>query len=777
MSDARKFKFIADTSRDFMTLVNREYVYEAANAAYLNAIGKNENELIGKTVSEVWGEEVFRRVISPNFEIAFKGRDANYEAWFDFPARGRGYYSVSYSPYFNDKSEVSHVAVLSHDITRWKLTENALRASEQKFESIVQSLPDIIYRLDSEGRITFINKAVSRYGYTPEELIGQHILNLIHPADRKKGDYRVNERRTGHRKTSCLELQLLTQSGAGVEMEVRTNSLEQAPVLLFDAEGVYKNDAARDNGFVGTQGMARDISAHKRAATAASEREKLYQHMFENTGTGMATVARDGTVLHINSRFEELTGWDMDHVVGTHFSQYIAPHDREQTLQNFKARIEGQDAPKEYEIDMLKRDSSLLRGFAQVGYLSESNQVVVSMVDISALKEAEEEMRRAKEAAEYANKVKDEFLANMSHEVRTPLNGILGMAELALMTELTEEQKEYLDMIRESGKNLLGILNDLLDISKIEAGRLAIDPGPFQVEELARAIETGFRRQAASKNVGFSIALAENMPQQVVVDGIRIRQVLFNLVGNALKFTEKGNVNVYIDHLGGKDGVGPPRMLFSVEDTGMGIPERMVDHIFEPFTQADGSFTRKYQGTGLGLGIVKRLVRLMGGSISVSSEPGKGTAVYFCIPTKDVVSVGEEPKSGKIRASKQALRVLVAEDNPVNRLYAERTVNTLGHSVISVATGYEAVQALSRDQFDVIIMDIQMPKMDGVEATMLIRSGNIEGADKDVPIIAMTAHAMKGDRERFLKAGMNDYIAKPMDMVLLKQAIERVTGI
>lgn len=766
---ARHYQFIADSSRDFMTLVARGYRYEAANASYLAAMGLRPADLAGRSVAELWGAEVFARHIQPSLDAAFAGRTVSYEAWFEFPHLGRGFWEVIFAPYRDESGAVTHVSVVSHDLTDRRLAEEALRQSESKYESIVESLPDIVYRLDEQGRIVFINGAVRRYGYEPAALTGTPLLDLVHPDDRALARNRIDERRTGARRTANLELRLLTRAGSPVDMEIRAAT----PVFSFQAEGIYAAPGPGPESFAGTQGLARDITARKRMEMLADERIALHKVIFEHSASGMLSIARDGTIGRINRKFSAIVGWTGEDVTGRQFIDFVAPDSRDMVLANRAVRMRGGTAPDEYELDVIHRDGHPVTVLIQVGMLPESGTAIVSAVDITARKRTEEALRQAKEAAEQASRVKNEFLANMSHEVRTPLNGILGMAELTLLTGLTGEQRENLEMIRESGRNLLAILNDLLDISRIEAGRMALETSRFSLRDVLHAVEATYRHQAEAKGLDLEFDMTGPGMDDLLGDDGRIRQVLSNLVGNALKFTPAGSVRVSAWLLDSPPGAAR-RLLFCVRDTGVGIPAELLDMMFEPFTQADGSFTRRYSGTGLGLGIVRRLVRLMGGVIDVDSEPGQGTAVWFTVPLLPGGAAAPQPEVRPAEAdAPRALRVLVAEDNVVNRIYAERLVRELGHSAVAVADGHEALRVLAGGGFDLVLMDVQMPGLDGVQATRSIRAGEVPGVDPALPVIAMTAHAMKGDREVFLDAGMDEYVSKPVAPQDLRAAIAR----
>ncbi len=392
--------------------------------------------------------------------------------------------------------------------------------------------------------------------------------------------------------------------------------------------------------------------------------------------------------------------------------------------------------------------------------------------DITDLKVMAEDLRVAMGEAEAANLAKNEFLANMSHEIRTPLNGLLGMLQLLQFTDLVEEQRDYLETAVSSGRNLMQILNDILDLSKVESGKLELEAQVFELGEVLDSVISVFRYQAESRGLDISWKIDETLPRHFVADKGRLRQILFNLVGNASKFTDSGQIKVEAYPLPLSLPDGRVRLFFSVSDTGIGIPDDKVGSVFDPFTQVDGSFTRKYQGTGLGLGIVRRLASLMGGNVAVMSEEGKGTTVTFTL----LVDGAEEVLNGSAAVNANAesfrLSILLAEDERVNQIVAKHLLGKLGHEVVCVENGLKAVEVLRKVRFDCILMDIQMPGLDGMETTRVIR----DTLHLDLPIIALTAHAMKGDKERFLEAGMNGYVSKPFDLLKLEAELQRVMG-
>jgi signal transduction histidine kinase/CheY-like chemotaxis protein len=387
------------------------------------------------------------------------------------------------------------------------------------------------------------------------------------------------------------------------------------------------------------------------------------------------------------------------------------------------------------------------------------------LTDVSDLDEA-------RQAAETSSRAKSEFLANMSHEIRTPLNGIVGMMQLLSRSYLDAEQKEYVYTAIRSSQRLTQLLTDILEISRIEAGKMNVAAEEFHFADLRDSVRDLFAIQAKAKGLELSFDIDESIPSFVVGDEGRLRQILFNLVGNATKFTSRGGVRISARRI---DVGETMKVEFAVADTGIGIPRERQEDIFKAFTQVDGSAVRQHGGVGLGLAIVKRLVDMMGGSIDVQSEVEKGTIMTVTVPLlpgKTLRASAQEAALPEIRGK----RVLVVEDDPINQLALTRMLKKLGHVSTLARNGREALDTLETHDFDCVLMDIQMPVMDGIEATRRIRAATLKRVSPDIPVVALTGHAMPGDREHFLEQGMTAYLSKPVDMDCLARLISQLTA-
>ncbi len=524
--------------------------------------------------------------------------------------------------------------------------------------------------------------------------------------------------------------------------------------------------------------------------------EARYRELVDTANDLVVTCDADGRVTSINRAGERLTGHTAESAMGRPVRELVAAEDRarldRELAAAFAARsgaclevtlgtAAGERVTVELDVRPIFRRSRLA-GLQAIGR------------DVTARKRAAVDLAQARDAAEAASRAKSEFLANISHEVRTPLNGIVGMTELLLATRLEPEQRQYLALVRSSADSLLHIINDILDFSRIEAGHLQFEAGPFELGARLSAALDPLALAARRKGLTFTTTLGPGLPAVVVGDAQRVGQVLTNLVGNAVKFTGSGGVTVEVDAEPPRAGEPPDHVCLRVvvTDTGVGIPPEKHDQIFEAFTQADGSTSRRFGGTGLGLSIAASIARRMGGGIDVESAPGEGARFTVRLPLRrgsaadlPVLSAAglsrllgpadmdAEPAWAAARAA-APLTVLLVEDNPVNQRLAQEILERRGHRVVLACNGREALARLDEGRPDLVLMDVQMPEMNGLEATRAIRAREAETDEARLPIVAMTAHAMAGDRERCLDAGMDEYLTKPVRPEVLLAVVERL---
>ena len=499
----------------------------------------------------------------------------------------------------------------------------------------------------------------------------------------------------------------------------------------------------------------------------------------ESSSDAIWSTDLQGTTITWNSGAERLFGYSAQEMIGYPIFP-VVPADRSQEVARYAECLRRGESLTNIETVRQAKSGELLEVSLSLAPILKDKRVIgISGIarDISDRKRAEKALKQAKDAAEAATRAKSEFLANMSHEIRTPLNGVIGMLELASHTELAPEQSDLLNTAQDSANTLMVIINDILDFSKVEAGKMELDLMEFDLgDTVAEAVRT-LALRADEKHLALRCQIAPDVPRSLLGDSARLKQVLVNLVGNAIKFTECGAVTLRVDpeRLNGEE----LELKFSIADTGVGISAEKQDAIFEPFLQADASITRKYGGTGLGLAICLRLVTLMGGRIWLESEVGQGSTFYFTAIfrlAESNLSRSQRPHALNGLAhqdSARKLNVLLAEDNVVNQKLVVRFLERAGHRAVVAGNGREALEKLAEENFDVVLMDVQMPEMDGIAATTAIRA--LEKTTKaHLPVIAMTAHAMKGDRERCLAAGMDEYLAKPLTQRDLLETIHRV---
>ena len=703
--------------------------------------------------------------------------------------------------------EVRHVDVISgplsvrgrrfvyslvRDATEDRRSERRLREYMALLTGIMNNSSPMVYAKDKTGKYIFCNARLSEYlGLPEEEIVGRTDRQLF-PADRAK-EHRDWDLKVLKAKTP-MDHEVRVEQGGRIFYWLVTK------FLLRDADGRILGVCGISTDITDRKLAAREVEAANQQMTAMNEqlrtsnrelhneieRRKLIERELRERETLVRGILRSAPI-GIGVVRNRILGWTNEHLAGM-----IGRSSEE--LNGKSARILYPDQ-EEFERVGREKHADVRRygtGSIETRFIRANGEVlnvllsssflvpddfdaglIFCALDVTDRHRFIRELERAKEAAEVASRAKGEFVANMSHEIRTPLNGIMGMLQLLNTTMLDGEQNEYVHTALESSRGLMSVLNDILDFSLIESGKLVLRNETFRLREYLTPLVVMFREQARTRGLDFVIDVHPDTPEILGGDPGRLRQVLFNLVGNAIKFTHEGEVRLelYPGEIESKESRA--LLLGAVSDTGIGIAEDKLEHIFETFTQVDGSYTRDYQGTGLGLAIVRRLLEIMGGDVGISSKPGVGTTVWFCIPLDMRLPVESESQVASDIRPAANVRVLVAEDNRVNGLMLKRFLEKLNARPHMVVNGQQALEALREETFDLVLMDVQMPIMDGLEATRRIRSGEA-GKQTDIPIAALTAHAMSGDRERFLEAGMDDYLAKPVDMQALSRLLRRM---
>ncbi len=682
------------------------------------------------------------------------------------------------------------------DITEVKQAEIELALSQEQFALAVWGSNDGIWDWNITTNELFLSaKWKEQLGYRDDEVPNEYASfeSRIHPDDKPFLQEKVQRYLAGLDQKYDLEFRLLHKDGTYRWIRSR-------------GEAVRNDNGAA----IRMAGSHTDITESKHVADEMQRLGRQLREVIDLVPAYIFAKDMEGRFLMVNWAMAEVFHLSPEEVVGKTESQLGTPENLIVEYGKTELKVIESGAPLLVPNERIrKKDGSL--GWFQTMKMPYSHPgcekpaILCVATDITERKntenalldaniEMEEAMARANQMAmqaEVANVAKSDFLANMSHEIRTPMNGVIGMTSLLLDTPLNEDQRRYAEIIRSSGDSLLTLLNDILDYSKIEAGKLAVEITDLDLEKTLQEVIDTMGARAKSKDIALACKLEPQVPTLLRGDPARLRQILNNLVGNAIKFTAQGSITIRVSNVpippAAHQNPSSTLLRFSVKDTGIGIPQDKQDLLFNKFSQVDPSTTRKYGGTGLGLAICKQLVELMNGSIGVISSAGVGSDFWFCIPfevqiQKNNHATRHPPSPDGTKNTNcfggREIRILLAEDNEVNQLVAQGMFGKCGLRADVVGNGKMALEALSSKPYDIIFMDIQMPVMDGIETTRKIRSGKASGPSPDhpvsrIPIVALTAHAMQGDRQRFLDAGMDDYITKPLNIDAIRTTLER----
>ncbi len=645
------------------------------------------------------------------------------------------------------------------DVTQRIQSKTLLEQSEERNRLIMNSALNAIINIDGNGKITFWNTQAEKiFGWKRQEVIGKLLSETIIP----------NQHRLGHNEgmkhylstgdgpvlNKQLELPAINKKGIEFPVEISITPIKQNDELFFCS-------------------FIQDISERKNAENQLKYQEEKYRNIIANMNLGLIEVDNNEIIKYVNQSFLEISGYEMNELIGKNPSKMFVFGENIEIMKN-KQSLREKGISDIYQIP-IKNKRGELRWWAISGApnFDDKGNLLGSIgihLDITEQKQLEIDLENEKLKAEEASKAKEAFLANMSHEIRTPLNAIIGFLRELSKQELTDLQKKYIENSSIASKHLLAIINNILDISKIEAGEMSLESEDFILEKSIANVVTVLYPKAQQKGISLNSKCNSLIAGVLKGDALRIEQILFNLVGNSLKFTQKGEINISCNLV--KDYTYSQDISISISDTGIGMDKEFLSSIFRKFSQEDKEVTRKFGGTGLGMAITKELVQLMKGKIEIESEKNVGTTIHIFLHFKkgDITNLKKDQQETS-STSLENISILLVEDNDMNRMVAQNSLQYYNCNVTEAENGVEALEILKKENFDIVLMDIQMPEMDGIEATKIIRTE----FKLSIPIIALTANAFKSEIDKCKKAGMNDYITKPFDETNLIETIAKHT--
>ncbi len=787
--------FLSDLLEMFVE-IDKDSIIVIANDAYAKFHNTTVKNLLGKCLRDLLPEQ--RWAAHLEMIAAFSPDDCFREVERkEKTGDGRPLWLLRrFRALFNEKGEYQGLRSVGVDITPLKKAQEELKEVNERLNLAVSGADDGIWDVNLlTGETLYSAKWCKLLGMDEKEVRGDLEIwrRRVHPDDIESGRTLVRGHFAGKTESYEYVQRVRHESGSYIWVNIRGRAI--------------RDETGKPVRFLGTM---RDIDNHMRAEVALKESEERFRKLVNGSLQGILIAGLDFKPRFANLAFAKMFGYESPEEIMQVPSvvDFVPEPSRDRVINVMKGAIESKQSIQLFLQERLKRDGTIIyTDISATGVIWKGEPVLqITFVDSTARKAIDDERERRRrelelkaaelaalaakldtalaeaerhaENAERANRAKSEFLATMSHEIRTPMNGILGMAALLSDSGLNDQQKECLGVIKSSGDILLDLINDILDISKVEAGQVNLEKVGFSLKTWLKSIDDIWRPRVLERSLALEIVTDRNVPDIIVGDSVRLRQIMFNLLGNALKFTPKGKISI---HLSCEKKTADNAILkFAVIDTGVGISENHHERLFEKFTQADASTTRQYGGSGLGLAISKQLALLMGGDMGMKSAPGAGSTFWFTAEfglSAEVNAAQRIKKQNKAVHSQEGkiLRVLLVEDNAVNQRVCRHMIEPAGHILDVANNGLEALDLLENQIFDVVLMDIQMPVMDGLTATKFIRERELS-TDRHTPVIALTANAMIGDRERYIEAGMDGYVSKPIDRDMLFEVIGDALG-
>ncbi len=755
----QRYQELIESVQDIIYKISVDGVFTFVNPVVEKRLGYTESEIIGRNFIEFVLPEYRQNLMTYYYQMVENRLESTYNEFPVTTKSGEIVWIGQTVRLIEANNEVIELVAVARDISDRKITEDSLRTTQTRLTTLITNLQKGVLVEDENRKIILVNQLfceIFNLSANPEELIG---MDCSQSAEWSKSLFENPDEFVAKinailvKQEICVEEKLTLKDG-------RIFLRDYIPIFL---EGVYR----------GHLWEYTDITKQHRSQEIIRKSEEKYRGIMNNMELGLMEVDENQTIIRAYDRFCEMVGYSEEELIGNNAQQLFIDEEFVKTLDNeHKERRKGRASS--YELRLNKKDGSKVWTIVSGAPILDENGVLVGSMgihyDITERKELEQELELAKQIAEDARQAEKQFLANMSHEIRTPLNAIIGMTHLLFDTRPNAQQYEYLDILKTSADFLLSLISDLLDMAKIEAGRIEVQNHPFDLVGLLRTNQRVFQIKLEGRPIELNLMIDARITGTYIGDDLILNQALLNIIGNSEKFTEEGSIDISVKLK--KENEGISWIEFRIEDTGSGIAQEKLELIFQKFKQIN-SQGHKHKGTGLGLAITKQLVELQGGTITVKSEEGVGTTFTFTLPFQksDTEIIQNINEINLAPSNVEGCKILVAEDNIMNQKYISSLLTKWNIDFTIALDGRKAVEQAQKHLFDVILMDIQMPNMDGYEATITIR--NTKNPNQNTPIVALTASAMLDQKSKALSTGMNDFITKPFAPNNLLSVIQR----